>query len=174
MRQLPAQHKEDRRTSFPRRYPRQPSTLSFYLRDSAADAALHLRYPLLGFSRATSISSPRPAFRTPESFTPSAGLRHFPRNFICRYAICATTLPCPGRIVNTIRHFLSARERLRLFHSGQAAGGTAFPPLSSYRPTMMSRISSSVRRMPSRARRPTLPMVFSTPLRMMPSPSTNW
>ena len=36
------------------------STLSFYLRDSATFAALHLRYPLPGFSRATSIPGPYP------------------------------------------------------------------------------------------------------------------
>ena len=77
-------------------------TLSFYLRDSAAFAALHLRYPSPGFSRATSILSPHPVRRAPESFTPSAGFRRFPKNFVCRFLNCGITIPRPRMVVNTI------------------------------------------------------------------------
>ena len=88
-------------------------TLSFYLRDSAANAALHLRYSLLSFSRATSILSPHPVRRAPESFTPSAGFRRFPKNFVCRFLNCGTTIPLPRIVVNTIfRQFV----RLRATH----------------------------------------------------------
>ena len=52
---------------------------------AAGRRALHLRYSSLSFSRATSILSPHPDLRAPESFTPSAGFRHFPKNFVCRY-----------------------------------------------------------------------------------------
>ena len=50
-------------------------------------AAFHLRYPV-------SRDSPEPhplivlsAWRTPESFTPSADLRRFPISFHCRYSV---------------------------------------------------------------------------------------
>lgn len=46
---------EGRRAFRPRSF-----TLSFYLRDSAAFTALHLRSPLPGFSRATSIPGLHP------------------------------------------------------------------------------------------------------------------
>ena len=65
-------------------------------------AALHLRYPLPGFSRATSILSPHPVRRAPESFTPSAGFRRFPKNFVCRFLNCGITISRPHLVVNTI------------------------------------------------------------------------
>ena len=65
-------------------------------------AALHLRYPSSGFSRATSILSPHPVRRAPESFTPSAGFRRFPKNFVCRFLNCGITIPRPRMVVNTI------------------------------------------------------------------------
>ncbi len=59
-----------------------PAAPSFYLRDSAAIAALHLRYPIWASPELHPFLVPV-WFQTPESFTPSAGLRHSPKNFVC-------------------------------------------------------------------------------------------
>ena len=190
MRQLPAQYKEDRQTLLPA----EDSPLTLYSvllpeRFSGHTAALHLRYSFLSFSRATSVQSPYPRWGTPESFTPSAGFRRFPTDFVCRYLITGDTLPRffpdvnarGGKMSATWRHFPNVPPAL-LVHDGssslrqkQAGSKARFPPVRpTQRPTMMFRISWSVFRMPSRARRPTLPMVFSTPFWMIPSPPTNW
>lgn len=78
-------------------------------------------------------------------------------DFPCRFCTASVSVP-----------LAFCKKRLR------RAARTGAPHGRRYLPTMISRISSSVRRMPSRARRPTLPMVFSTPFWMMPSPPTNW
>ena len=71
--------------------------------------------------------------------------------------------------------FFRGRLFLAVLHNAVSVSYTLRPkqPAHRQRPTMMSKISSSVPRIPRRARRPTLPMVFSTPFWMMPSPPTN-
>ena len=83
----PEEERDCKQTQTDRLRPRCLLTLSFYLRDSAGDPALHLRYSFLSFSRAASVLSPYPIPRAPESFTPSVGFRRSPKNFNCRYQI---------------------------------------------------------------------------------------
>ena len=94
-------------------------TLSFYLRDSAANAALHLRYSLLSFSRATSILSPHPVRRAPESFTPSAGFRRFPKNFVCRFLIVVIPYHHPAGLSTPFFANLSVFQRRVFLLHGQ-------------------------------------------------------
>jgi len=133
----------------------------------------------------------------PESFTPSAGFCHSPKNFICHYDLLRTAFQLYHPIIFMSRNlyrfsFLFAEKPEISSNEGSHPHGIASPqavrPAFFFRkpacflndsemiqfPTMISRISSSVWRIPSRASRPTLSMVFSTPFLTMPSPPTNW
>ena len=96
-----------------------PPTLSFYLRDSAAMP------PCTFGTRHRASPEPHPFIvptrtRAPESFTPSAGFRRSPTNFVCRYSLL--TLPYHGDIYLSIALFdkLSSCQRRIISVCGQS------------------------------------------------------
>ena len=95
-------------------------TLSFYLRDSAANAALHLRYSLLSFSRATSILSPHLKHRHLRVLLLRQAQRHSPKNFVCRYFITVSSYTKDLLLSTTFRIFQEMVNLLcklrRIFH----------------------------------------------------------
>ena len=52
---------------------------------------MHLRYPFLGFSRATSILSPHLNYRHLRVLLLRQAHRHSPKNFVCRYFVTASS-----------------------------------------------------------------------------------